>query len=69
MLQDFVLGSFKLNSEGSASSASYTRRINFAAMALGQASRHAWLPATAIPRLGRFCFYFAARASEALATD
>src|SRR6266700_3569541 len=31
---DFVLGSFKLNSEGSATSASFTRRINFAAMAL-----------------------------------
>src|SRR5512133_2723707 len=39
MLRDFVLGSFKLDREGSASSTSFTRRINFAAMALDDCFR------------------------------
>src|SRR6266480_6556740 len=39
MLRDFVLGSFKLNIESSATSASFTRRINFAAMTLDHCFR------------------------------
>src|SRR4030095_4977619 len=40
MLWDFVLGSFKLDREGSASSASFARRVNSAVMPLDDCFRN-----------------------------